>query len=140
MTSSEVPTNEQQIASLEAGIKTLEMQRVLLGDSVVDMAVQPLYQQLEALRQISGPTVCLNAERKLVTVIFADISGFTALSEKLDPEQVRALVNACFDCLVPVVLEYGGTVDKFIGDAIMALYGAPVAYLATTKRPCKWRL
>jgi class 3 adenylate cyclase len=101
MTSSDMPTNEQQIASLEAGIRTLETQRVLFGDSVVDMAVQPLCQQLGALRKITRPSVSLNAERKLVTVIFADISGFTALSEKLDPEQVCALVNICFDCLVP---------------------------------------
>jgi class 3 adenylate cyclase len=67
-------------------------------------------------------------ERRMVTVLFADISGFTALSEKMDPEQVRGLMNACFDRLVPSVEKYGGVVDKFIGDEIMALFGAPVAH------------
>lgn len=60
--------------------------------------------------------------------MFADISGFTALSEKMDPEQVRRLINNCFDQLVPLVEKYGGVVDKFIGDEIMVLYGAPVAH------------
>jgi class 3 adenylate cyclase/tetratricopeptide (TPR) repeat protein len=67
-------------------------------------------------------------ERKVVTVMFADISGFTALSETLDPEAVRDLMNDCFDYVVPVIEHYGGTVDKFIGDAVMALFGAPNAH------------
>ena len=67
-------------------------------------------------------------ERKLVTTLFADLSGFTALSAVTDPEEVRELVNGCFDVLVPVVENCGGTVDKFIGDAVMALFGAPVAH------------
>lgn len=60
--------------------------------------------------------------------MFADIAGFTNLAETMDPEQVRDLVNACFDQLVPAVAQYGGTVDKYIGDEIMALFGAPVAH------------
>ena len=67
-------------------------------------------------------------ERRVVTMLFADISGFTALSENMDPEQVRSLINRCFDHLVPIVEKYGGIVDKFIGDEIMALFGAPVAH------------
>jgi len=63
-----------------------------------------------------------------VTVLFADISGFTALAETMDPEDVRQVMNACFAQLVPVVEAYGGTIDKFIGDEIMALFGAPIAY------------
>jgi class 3 adenylate cyclase len=67
-------------------------------------------------------------ERRIVTVVFADISGFTAMSEHMDPEQVRNLMNMCFDQLVPVIEKYEGAVDKFIGDEIMALFGAPVAH------------
>jgi class 3 adenylate cyclase/predicted ATPase len=67
-------------------------------------------------------------ERRHVTVLFADISGFTALSETMDPESVRDLMNACFSRLVPVVEKYGGTIDKFIGDEIMVLFGAPIAH------------
>ncbi len=69
-----------------------------------------------------------DAERKLVTVLFADVAGFTTLAETLDPEPLRDLINACFGRLVPCVERYGGTVDKFIGDEIMALFGAPVAH------------
>ena len=70
----------------------------------------------------------LQGERKRVTIMFADLSGFTAMSERMDPEQVRNLINACFQDLVPIITNHGGTVDKFIGDEIMALFGAPVAH------------
>src|SRR5262245_12265867 len=70
----------------------------------------------------------LAGERRQVTVLFADISGFTALAETMDPEDVRQVMNACFAQLVPVVEAYGGTIDKFIGDEIMALFGAPIAH------------
>jgi class 3 adenylate cyclase/tetratricopeptide (TPR) repeat protein/ABC-type dipeptide/oligopeptide/nickel transport system ATPase component len=122
--------SSEQIKQLEAAISSLEAQRPVLGDSVVELALAPLRQQLAGLR-LALPTASmpiLEGERKLVTVMFADISGFTAIAEKLDPEQVRNLMNGCFDCLVPAVKKYGGWVDKFIGDAILALFGAPVAY------------
>lgn len=70
----------------------------------------------------------MGGERRAVTIMFADISGFTAMSERMDPEQVRNLMNRCFDHLVPIVEKYEGTVDKFIGDEIMALFGAPIAH------------
>ncbi len=60
--------------------------------------------------------------------MFSDISGFTTLAEKMDPESVRDLMNRCFDRLVPCIQHNGGTIDKFIGDEIMALFGAPQAH------------
>ncbi len=70
----------------------------------------------------------VHADLRVVTVLFADISGFTSLSEKLHPEAVRDLITACFDRLVPCIERYGGAIDKFIGDEVMALFGAPVAH------------
>ena len=69
-------------------------------------------------------------ERRIVTVLFADLVGFTTLSESRDPEQVKNLVDRCFERLVADVRAYGGRVDKIVGDAIVALFGAGVACLA----------
>lgn len=68
------------------------------------------------------------ADRRTVTVLFADLCGFTAFSEKLDPEIMRALQNQLFRELSASVQNFGGFVDKFIGDAMLALFGAPVAH------------
>jgi class 3 adenylate cyclase/tetratricopeptide (TPR) repeat protein len=115
-----------EIQQVEQAINSLEAQRELLGDTIVDLALEPLKQKLATLRNIPQEPKSLD-ERKLVTVMFADLSGFTALSEKLDPERVREIMNGCFNVLVPIIERYGGTIDKFIGDEIMALFGAPIA-------------
>jgi class 3 adenylate cyclase/tetratricopeptide (TPR) repeat protein len=67
-------------------------------------------------------------ERRIVTVLFADLVGYTALSETRDPEQVKRLIDGCFQHLVADIDAFGGRVDKIIGDAIVALFGAPVAH------------
>jgi predicted ATPase/class 3 adenylate cyclase len=67
-------------------------------------------------------------ERKVVTVLFADLVGFTARAEQLDPEDVQALLAPYHARLRSELERYGGTVEKFIGDAVMALFGAPVAH------------
>lgn len=68
------------------------------------------------------------AERRYVTVLFVDVVGFTELSGHLDPEDVFLMMNRCFRTLADQVYRYGGAVDKFIGDAMMALFGAPTSY------------
>ena len=67
-------------------------------------------------------------ERKVVTVLFADLVGFTARAEQLDPEDVRAVLAPYHAHLRSELERFGGTVEKFIGDAVMALFGAPVAH------------
>ncbi len=67
------------------------------------------------------------AERRRVSVLFVDLDDFTSLAEALDPEEVRALQSRYFETARAVVARYGGTVEKFIGDAVMAVWGAPVA-------------
>ena len=70
----------------------------------------------------------LEGERKQVTVLFADVSGFTSLSERLDPEDVHGLMNRAFELMLDEVHRYEGTVNQFLGDGIMALFGAPIAH------------
>ncbi len=80
--------------------------------------------------RVSGPTeeeLVAVAERRLCSVLFVDLVGFTPLAEQRDPESVRELLSEYFDRAQRVIVRYGGTVEKFIGDAVMAVWGAPVA-------------
>jgi class 3 adenylate cyclase len=70
----------------------------------------------------------LREERKVVTVLFADLVGFTARAERLDPEDVRAILTPYFARVRREIESFGGTVEKFIGDAVMAVFGAPVVH------------
>jgi class 3 adenylate cyclase len=70
----------------------------------------------------------LQEERKVVTVLFADLVGFTARAERLDPEDVRAILTPYFARVRREIEAFGGTVEKFIGDAVMAVFGAPVVH------------
>ncbi len=67
-------------------------------------------------------------ERRVTTVLFADLVGFTGFSEAADPENVKNLVDRCFEALSADVQAFGGRVDKIVGDALVALFGAPVAH------------
>jgi len=67
-------------------------------------------------------------ERRWVTVLFADLSGFTSLCERLDPEDVTALIDGCMARLGSIVERYGGVVEQIIGDQLMAVFGAPLAH------------
>ena len=129
---SQAPSRQHE---LEDAIAAMDAQREALGDSVVDLAIKPLLAELESLRQdrvtpsrADDDRQFMLGERKLVTVVFADLSGFSAMAESTDPEHLRELTNACFDHLVPIIERYGGNVDKFIGDSIVALFGAPIAH------------
>ena len=70
----------------------------------------------------------LPEERRKATVLFADLSGYTAVAERLDPEAVKSFVDRALRRLGQEVVRYGGTVDKYIGDNVMAVFGAPVAH------------
>jgi class 3 adenylate cyclase len=70
----------------------------------------------------------LGGESRLVTVLFADIRGFTPLTEGMEPQEVIALLNECMEYLSKAIDAEGGVVDKFIGDEVMAVFGAPVAW------------
>ncbi len=69
-----------------------------------------------------------DADRRQVTVVFADLSGFTALAESIDPETLRTFQNALFEAMAAAIARYDGFVEKFVGDAVLAVFGAPRAH------------
>jgi class 3 adenylate cyclase/tetratricopeptide (TPR) repeat protein len=78
----------------------------------------------------------IEGERKLVTVLFSDVANYTSISERLDPEEVHRIMDGCFRILVDQIHRYEGTIDKFTGDGVMALFGAPVAHEDHAQRAC----
>lgn len=81
--------------------------------------------QPNILREPRGAT---EGERKHVTVLFSDLSGYTALSEKLDPEEVKEITGSLFGDITRTIERYGGFVEKYVGDAVMAVFGVPSAH------------
>ncbi len=71
-----------------------------------------------------------------MTVLFADVANFTAMSEKLDPEEVHQVMDGCFRILMDEIHKYEGTINQFTGDGVMALFGAPVAHEDHSRRAC----
>jgi class 3 adenylate cyclase len=78
----------------------------------------------------------VEGERKIVTVLFADVVNFTSMSEKLDPEKIQGIMDDCFKILMDEVHRYEGTVNQFLGDGVMALFGAPLAHEDHGVRAC----
>jgi class 3 adenylate cyclase/tetratricopeptide (TPR) repeat protein len=118
-----------EIEHLEAARSALEAQRPTLGDAVVDAALRPIEEKLAALRSVS-----VAEQRKLVAVLFADLAGFTALSERLDPEDIREIIDAYFSRWVAEIDRHGGVVEKFIGDAVLAAFGVGAVHEDDTER------
>jgi class 3 adenylate cyclase/tetratricopeptide (TPR) repeat protein len=78
----------------------------------------------------------VEGERKLVTVLFADVANYTSMSEKLDPEEVHQVMDGCFKILMDEIHKYEGTVNQFTGDGLMSLFGAPIAHEDHAQRAC----
>jgi class 3 adenylate cyclase len=79
----------------------------------------------------------MSAHRKVVTVLFCDVVGSTALGESVDPEALQGLLARYFERMKPIVESHGGSVEKFIGDAVMAVFGVPVAHEDDALRACR---
>jgi class 3 adenylate cyclase len=82
----------------------------------------------ECGEKLAGAGVVPRETRRTVTVLFADVTGSTALGEQLDPESLRALMGRYFAAIQQIVERHGGTVEKFIGDAVMAVFGIPTLH------------
>ncbi len=78
----------------------------------------------------------IEGERKLVTVLFADVANYTSMSEKLDPEEVHQIMDGSFRILMDEIHKYEGTINQFTGDGVMAIFGAPIAHEDHGQRAC----
>jgi adenylate cyclase len=81
-----------------------------------------------AYQILQQPGQALSMRRAHLAVLFSDLRGFTSVAERIQPEQVAEMLNSLFEVLVGCVLRYGGVLDKFLGDGLMALFGAPIDY------------
>src|SRR6187455_1662915 len=79
----------------------------------------------------------LSAHRKVVTVLFCDVVGSTALGESVDPEALQGLLARYFERMKGIVESHGGSVEKFIGDAVMAVFGVPMVHEDDALRACR---
>lgn len=114
--------------SLIEAIRKLESQRDILGDAVVETAINSLREKLDKLEPAAGKgETGFPGTLKQVTCLFADLVDSTAISEGMDPGEFREMMNMYFSSTSAEVSKYGGTVGKFIGDAILATFGVPSA-------------
>jgi class 3 adenylate cyclase len=107
---------------LEQAIAQLEAQRAILGEAVVDASIAALRDKLATLEPMP-----VTEQRKQATILFADVSGFAAMSETMDTEEVSDVMNALWRRLDTAIVEHGGVIDKHMGDGVMALWGVEEA-------------
>ncbi|MBW7995203.1 MAG: GAF domain-containing protein [Candidatus Glassbacteria bacterium] len=110
------------VENISEGARVKDTLRRYVSSNVVDMVLE------EGYELVLGGKLCE------VTVLFADIRGFTSLSERQSPQDVVELLNSYFDLIIDVVFRYNGTVDKIVGDEIMVLFGAPFQLDDDTER------
>ena len=114
----------------------------VVSEPVTEVATPPVVAQQAPYRDAAPATYtpkhlaekilaskgAVQGERKNVTVMFVDVCGFTTISEKLDPEEVHGIMDRAFEVMMEAVHRYEGTINQFLGDGIMALFGAPIAH------------
>jgi class 3 adenylate cyclase/tetratricopeptide (TPR) repeat protein len=103
--------------------------------TIPEQAADPLtYTPAHLAEKILRDRPSLEGERRTVTVLFADAMGFTPISERFDQEQVYSLMQGCFARMMDAVHRYEGTITQFLGDGVMALFGAPIAHEDSARR------
>ena len=127
MNSLNKPSSPQQRNLLKRALAEIESRRSLLGDEITDIALSSMREKLAGMA--SDERVSHEPQqRKLVTVLFADVSGFTAMAETMDHEIVNSVINSLWSRVDKAIHNHSGRIDKHIGDAVMALYGTPTAH------------
>ena len=124
------PVDETELLTrVKSLLRTKFYREDLLQKNALLERILNRYLSAEVINQIlaAPDTLHLGGERKWVTVLFADLRGFTNFAEAAPPEQVMEILNVCFDRMAKVIFEHRGTLDKYIGDCLMAFFGAPVA-------------
>ena len=116
-----------KLDQLRHSIDVLEGQRAALGDAVVGPALAALRQQIEALEADAASPRAPAEERRLITIFFTDIVGSTAIAERLDPEEWRKTVAAIHQMVGTIVQEHQGSVVQYLGDGLLAMFGARTA-------------
>jgi class 3 adenylate cyclase len=136
-----VPDSRDEIGALARtlgdmvqGLRDRDFIRGVLGRYVSPDVAQHCLEDREALR--------LGGDVRTVSILMSDLRGFSALSERLGPEQMIGLLNRYFSRMVPVILDHRGTINEFIGDAILVLFGAPVERPDDAERAvrCAWAM
>jgi class 3 adenylate cyclase/tetratricopeptide (TPR) repeat protein len=104
--------------------------------SAIDYSQPQSYTPKYLAERILTARSSIEGERKIVTVLFTDVANYTSMSEQLDPEEVHRIMDGYFRILVDEVYRHEGTIDKFTGDGVMALFGAPLAHEDHAQRAC----
>ncbi|MEX0738402.1 MAG: adenylate/guanylate cyclase domain-containing protein [Pseudohongiella sp.] len=123
----EVAGLAESIDNMALGLAEKEKVRDLLGKVV----------SREIADELLNNRIELGGEERVVSVLFADIRGFTALSEQQSPSQTLSMLNICLELVCSAIETHGGVVDKFTGDAVMALFGAPIGHQDDTVRAAR---
>ncbi len=119
------PRGKDEVANLSLAFNDMAMG--LAERDRVKATFNKFHNKEIAEKLLSGE-VKLGGERKEATIFFSDVRGFTAMSESMDPEQVVEMLNEYMTCMVSIIRKHNGVVDKYVGDAIMALWGVPVPH------------
>ncbi|HLJ87575.1 MAG TPA: adenylate/guanylate cyclase domain-containing protein [Candidatus Angelobacter sp.] len=110
-------------AAIDNAVAHQQIAREALQRSALERFLSPEVVEMV----VENPDIRLGGVNQKVSILFADIRGFTAMSETMEPEKVVEILNEYFTRVTDVIFDFGGTLDKFIGDAVMALFGAPIS-------------
>ena len=120
--------HRDEINHLRAAIKALDAQRSTLGDHAVDASLKTLNEKIAKLTEAETSLQSTEGERRRASILFSDLSGYTLMNEKLDPEVVQGFMNQIKKEAIRIVEKYEGTVNQFVGDEVIALFGIPLSH------------